>query len=162
MLWMTTMVVDDPDHRDLNIIAPEMLAAGGRFFGREIRDKEVVVRAPVREGQVNVGVPEVIEPLAASPAPPKPVAAARPSVTTAQTREPRKKFDLPAGNAATTLLAFSRQSGEQIIFPIDQLRAIKTHRITGEMSARVALDRMLAGTGFNAVLDEKTGAFVVR
>jgi hypothetical protein len=62
MLWKTIMVVDDPDHRDLNKVASAMLAAGGPWFDKLHRKPEVEVRKPLPEGRVNVGVPEVKEP----------------------------------------------------------------------------------------------------
>ena len=60
MLWKTTMVVDDPDHRDLNAIAQKMFEAGAPYFDREIRDPEVEVYQPLPDGRVNVGTPEVV------------------------------------------------------------------------------------------------------
>jgi hypothetical protein len=61
LLWVTTMHVDDPDHRDLNEIAPQLLATGAAFFDRPIaREREVVINRPLREGQVKVGTPEVV------------------------------------------------------------------------------------------------------
>ena len=71
-------------------------------------------------------------------------------------------FELPPGPAATTLKTFSRQSGEEIIFLVDQVRALKTKGITGPLMPREALDRMLEGSGFSAVQDENTGAFAIR
>jgi len=64
-LWNATMVVDDPEHRDLNTIAEKMLAAGAPYFGRELKEEEVDVYKPLPEGRVNVGTPEVVEPAAA-------------------------------------------------------------------------------------------------
>lgn len=61
-LWHTTMIVDDPDHRDLNSIAAEMLAAGAPYFDKEIKEEEIDVNT-MREGRVNVGLPEVVDPL---------------------------------------------------------------------------------------------------
>jgi len=61
-LWSTTMIVDDPDHRDLNAIAAEMLAAGAPYFDKEIKEEEVDIYKPLPEGRVNVGAPEVVEP----------------------------------------------------------------------------------------------------
>ena len=58
-LWNTTMIVDDPDHRDLNTIAAEMLAAGGPYFDKEIKEEEVDVTS-TPDGRVNVGTPEVV------------------------------------------------------------------------------------------------------
>ena len=59
-LWKTIMVVDDPDHRDLNLVAAQMLEAGAAYFGKEIKDPEVDVYKPLPNGQVRVGSPEVI------------------------------------------------------------------------------------------------------
>ena len=62
MLWKTIIVADDPDNRDLNAIAAEMLAAGAPLFDKETKDKEVDLYKPLPEGRVNVGTPEVVEP----------------------------------------------------------------------------------------------------
>lgn len=77
--------------------------------------------------------------------------------------EPAKKsFNLPAGDAATTLKAFTQQSGEQIVYPVEQMRGVKTNPVSGELATRDALDRMLKDTGLVVVQDEKTGALAVR
>jgi hypothetical protein len=60
-LWVATMYVDDPDHRDLNLIAKQMLEAGAPYFDREIKGEEVEVYKPLPDGHVNVGAPEVIQ-----------------------------------------------------------------------------------------------------
>jgi hypothetical protein len=60
---MTTIYVDDPDHRDLNVIAEKMLATGAPYFDRHIdREKEVVINTALPEGHVKVGAPEVVPP----------------------------------------------------------------------------------------------------
>ena len=64
MLWKTTMVVDDPDHRDLNAIAQKMLEAGAPYFDKEIREPEAEIHKPLPDGRVNVGTPEVVPPKA--------------------------------------------------------------------------------------------------
>ena len=62
MLWMTTMHVDDPDHRDLGVLYPKLLAAGAPYFDRHIeREQEVVTTTEIPEGRVKVGPAEVIE-----------------------------------------------------------------------------------------------------
>jgi hypothetical protein len=58
-LWNATMVVDDPEHRDLNAVAAKMLAAGAPYFDKEIAE-EVDVYKPLPEGHVKVGTPEVV------------------------------------------------------------------------------------------------------
>ena len=160
LLWQTTVVVDDPDRWNLNAVAGGMLTAGAPYFDRAIEEKEIEVHPPVPVGHVNVGTLEVVDARPAKPAPATPTEAAVPpgrdSAVTA------KKFDLPAGDAVTTLQLFSRQSGEEIIYPVEQLRGIRTNPVHGEMSARAALDRVLDGTGLSAVQDEKSEALAVR
>jgi iron complex outermembrane receptor protein len=75
---------------------------------------------------------------------------------------PNKTYNLPADDAARTLKAFSDQSGEQIVYPVEQVRGVKTNAVRGELSARAALDQMLKDTGLVAVQDEKTGALAVK
>lgn len=59
LLWMTSMAVNDPDHRDLNEIYKKMLAAGAPHFDKTI-DREHEVRV-IPEGHVKVGTPEVVK-----------------------------------------------------------------------------------------------------
>ena len=59
-LWNTTMVVDDPDHRDLNGVMEKMLKAGVAYFDHDITEPEVDVYEALPEGHVNVGAPEVV------------------------------------------------------------------------------------------------------
>ncbi|MBS0662899.1 MAG: TonB-dependent receptor [Verrucomicrobia bacterium] len=70
----------------------------------------------------------------------------------------RKPYDLPAGDAASTLKQFSAQSGEQIVYPVAQVTGLKTNAVSGDLTAREALERMVAGTDLQVVQDEKTGA----
>ena len=158
MLWQTTVIVDDPDRWNLNAVAGGMLAAGAPYFNREIAEREIEVHPPVPEGHVNVGAVSVVEPPAPKAAPGVPL----PATANRSEAAPPKKFNVPAGNAVLTLQEFSRQSGEQIIYPIDQVRAVRTNGINGELGARAALERMLDGTGLTAVQDEKTGALAVK
>jgi outer membrane receptor protein involved in Fe transport len=74
----------------------------------------------------------------------------------------KKSFDLPAGDAAKTLKSFSDQSGEQIVYPVEQVRGLQTNAVQGELTSREALDAMLEKTGLVAVQDEKTDALAVR
>ena len=62
MLWKTIMVVDDPDHRDLNAVAAAMLEAGGPYFDKVYKDREVEIHKPLPNAQVTVGPLEVREP----------------------------------------------------------------------------------------------------
>jgi hypothetical protein len=61
-MWAALMNVDDPDHRDLNTIFKDMLAAGAPYFDRAMEEPEVSVFKPLPEGNVQVGTPTVVEP----------------------------------------------------------------------------------------------------
>ncbi len=60
-LWKTTMVVDDPAHRDLNGVAREMLAAGAGYFDRQIKEEEVKINSGVPQGKVTIAPFKVLE-----------------------------------------------------------------------------------------------------
>ena len=83
------------------------------------------------------------------------------SVSGAANTEPKRSYDLPSGDAATTLNQFAGVSGRQIIFMMEKVKGERTNAVAGDYAAHEALDRMLAGTGLNATRDPATGAFVV-
>jgi len=84
------------------------------------------------------------------------------AATVLATETPKKNYNLPAADAVASLKDFSEQSGEQIVYPVEQVRGVKTNAVRGEFTARAALDRMLDHTGLTAVQDEKTGALSVK
>lgn len=63
-------------------------------------------------------------------------------------------FDIPAQAAVTALPEFARQAEIQIIAPAADLEALTTPAITGEMEAREALTRLLAGTSLEIASDD--------
>src|SRR5688572_7272399 len=69
-----------------------------------------------------------------------------------------KMFLLPSGDASATLQQFAAQSGEQIVYMVDNVRGEKTRPIQGRFTPRAALDRMLEGTLLVASHDPATGA----
>ena len=75
--------------------------------------------------------------------------------------EQRRSYNLPEGDAATTLNQFAGASGRQIVFMMDKVRGEQTNAIAGEFAPREALERMLAGTALTVAQDAATGAFVV-
>ena len=75
--------------------------------------------------------------------------------------EQKRSYNLPSGDAASTLNQFAGASGQQIIFMMDKVKGERTNAVAGDYAARDALDRMLAGTGLSATRDPATGAFVV-
>jgi len=64
ILWKTVMVVDDPDHHDLNIVAEKMIEAGAPYFDKEPKDKEVLLQKPWPTARVDLGMPRVVDPAA--------------------------------------------------------------------------------------------------
>lgn len=54
-IWRTLMSVDDPDHRDLGVVAEVMLAAGGAFFNQATDIEEAEVVKPLPNGNVHIG-----------------------------------------------------------------------------------------------------------
>lgn len=73
-----------------------------------------------------------------------------------------KPFNLPADGAERALKLFSEQSGLEVLFPTDTVKGIRTNAVQGQMTARAALEAMLADTGLKIVEDSKTGALTVR
>ncbi len=60
-LWQTTMITDDPGHRDLNQFMKKMLAAGSNFFDREMDDDEEFIKTDLPEGFIYYGEATVVE-----------------------------------------------------------------------------------------------------
>lgn len=73
----------------------------------------------------------------------------------------KRSYDIPAGDAATTLQQFVDQSGEQVIYVVPKVRGVRTNPVKGKLTARETLDRMVANTDLVVVQDEKTSALVV-
>ncbi|MBI5424006.1 MAG: TonB-dependent receptor [Opitutae bacterium] len=77
--------------------------------------------------------------------------------------EPTKKtYSISAGAASATLAAFTEQSGEQIVYPVEIVRGVRTNAVKGELSARAALEQLVAGTDLVVVQDASTGALGLR
>ncbi len=72
-----------------------------------------------------------------------------------------KSFDIPAGPAEKTLRTFSSQAGIAAMYPSDSVRGVNTVEVKGELTAKEALDRMLAGTPLVVVQDQATGSLTV-
>lgn len=86
-------------------------------------------------------------------------AASAPAVSTDTAR---RTYSVPTGDAETALKLFSEQSGRGVIFVTSVVRGIRTNAVSGELTAREALDRLIEGTPLVATQDAKTGAFAVR
>ena len=56
-------------------------------------------------------------------------------------------FDIPAGDAQTTLLQFVAQANIEMLYSSDDVRGVMTHALSGEYTVPEALRRMIDGTG---------------
>ena len=83
------------------------------------------------------------------------------AATTVTAPAEKRTFNLPRGDAATTLKQFAADAGTPIVYLVDRVRGITTHAVIGEFTPREALDRMLAGSALEAAQDTASGALVV-
>lgn len=74
----------------------------------------------------------------------------------------KKNFQIPADDATRALKQFATQSGEQLLYSVEDVGGAKTAAVAGELTAREALERMLAGTTLVVAQDRATGALAVR
>lgn len=74
----------------------------------------------------------------------------------------KQRFDLPANTVEISLKRLSEQSGVEVLFPTNFARDVRTNPVSGEFTAREALERLLEGTVLMAAQDAKTGALTVR
>ena len=70
-------------------------------------------------------------------------------------RAESREFSLPAQSAANALLAFSRQSGLEVLFSYDELSQVTSTAVIGRYEPEVALGRLLHNTGFAARRSDK-------
>lgn len=75
--------------------------------------------------------------------------------------ESTRSFNIPAGEAEGTFRQFSEQAGVQFIYSADKIRNVRTNPVTGDLTPRQAIERLIAGTPLVAVYDNKTGALTV-
>jgi iron complex outermembrane receptor protein len=71
------------------------------------------------------------------------------------------QFDVPGGDLAKALNAYSAQSGVRLVVLTDQVRGIKTRGVRGDLTADAALSRILSGTGFVSAQDSSGGVMIV-
>ncbi len=73
----------------------------------------------------------------------------------------QRTFDLPAQGAASAISAFARQAGLQVVAPADGLEGVRTQALKGPMDARVALRKLIDGTGLE-IASDNNGVIVLR
>lgn len=70
-------------------------------------------------------------------------------------------FNVPAGDAVSTLRQAARQAGREIVFIAETVQGVKTAPVQGKFTTLDALNRMVAGTELQIVQEEKDGAITV-
>jgi len=73
----------------------------------------------------------------------------------------KRRYQLEAGDAATTLKQFVEQSGQQVIFVVPTVRGVTTNPVSGEFTAREALERMVEKTKLLIFEDPQSGALTL-
>jgi iron complex outermembrane recepter protein len=75
--------------------------------------------------------------------------------------EQKRSYNLPRGDASTTLNQFAAASERPVIFMVAKVRGVQTNALAGEFSPAQALERMLMNTELRAIMEPDSGAFVV-
>jgi outer membrane receptor protein involved in Fe transport len=71
-----------------------------------------------------------------------------------------EKFNIPSGDLANALEAYTAQSGVQLLVSHDLVRNVKTSGVTGSLSSSDALVRLLHGTGLAAHREDGAVAII--
>ncbi len=58
------------------------------------------------------------------------------------------EFNIPRGDLKTALDSYAHQANVQLMYPDDEMKDARTAGVHGELTAEVALSRILSGTGF--------------
>jgi iron complex outermembrane receptor protein len=73
-----------------------------------------------------------------------------------------KDFDIPGGDLASALDAYTQQTGISLIVSGEALKGARTHGVKGDMTDESALLKVLKGTGFKANRDSSGLIGIVR
>src|SRR5580693_3647415 len=71
-----------------------------------------------------------------------------------------KPINIPAGDLANALDALARQSGAEIVYSSEQVSKEHTSGVSGTLSARDALQKLLRGTSLKVTVDS-SGAMLI-
>jgi iron complex outermembrane receptor protein len=72
-----------------------------------------------------------------------------------------KQVDIPAGDLANALEMISEQAGVELVFNPAQLKGLHTKGVTGKLSTRDAVKKLIEGTPLQLRTDEATGAMMI-
>ena len=71
------------------------------------------------------------------------------------------RIDIPAGDLATALDTYARQSGTQLVYRADQLKGARSAGLKNQAASPQALDALLKNSGFHAQRDDSGAVLVV-
>ena len=60
------------------------------------------------------------------------------------------QFDIPSGDLAVALDAYSAQTGIELLYSAGAIKGRQSHGVRGDLTSDAALERILAGTGYTA------------
>lgn len=83
------------------------------------------------------------------------------TASAASTEPSTRRFRIPSGDATVTLAEFGRQSGDQLVYLVDNVRGHRTRAVNGEFTAPAALAQMLTGTNLVVHRDGPNGPLSV-
>lgn len=72
------------------------------------------------------------------------------------------EFSIPGGSLKTALDTYARQSGKQVIYKADEVRAARSPGAQGRQSAEQALQALLSGSGFATRIDGSGAVAIVK
>ena len=70
-------------------------------------------------------------------------------------------LDIPAGDLASALDAYARQTGTQLVYRADQLKGARSAGLSGQAASPQSLDALLKGSGFRAQRDASGAMLIV-
>ncbi|QIL19603.1 TonB-dependent receptor [Thermomonas sp. HDW16] len=79
----------------------------------------------------------------------------------AQAQAASGRIDVPAGDLASALDSYARQSGTQLVYRADQLKGARSSGLKGQPASPKTLDALLKGSGFHAQRDDSGAVLVV-
>jgi hypothetical protein len=71
------------------------------------------------------------------------------------------RLDIPAGDLASALDAYARQTGTQLVYRADQLKGARSAGLSGQAASPQSLDALLKGSGFRAQRDASGAMLIV-
>lgn len=72
-----------------------------------------------------------------------------------------RNIAIPAGDLATALELISKQAGVELVFRPEQIKGLRTEGVTGTLSSRDAIKKLLEGTPLQLRTDGATGAMMI-